>query len=192
MFCTNHLLRVFVRRTEREEFFDSSLRERGGFRFLASRERSFSIPRFVRQTEREEFFDSSRSKRSLSTRPITRNSTRREALESTRTIDKSPASKERTTDKTPTSPRLNSGTRTIDKSPASKKRTTDETPTSPRLDSDTRTIDKSPGIQGKDDRRKANIPAIRKTRIATTISYYYYYYSTTTTASTSAYYAEQS
>ena len=191
MFCTNYLLRVFVRHTEREEFFDSSLRERGGFRFLASRERSFSIPRFVRQTEREEFFDSSRSKRSF-TRPIPRDSTRRVVLASTKTIDKSPASKERTTDETPTSPRLNSGTRTIDKSPASKERTTDETPTSPRLDSDTRTIDKSPGIQGKDDRRKANIPAIRKTRIATTISYYYYYYSTTTTASTSAYYAEQS
>ena len=164
MFCTNYLLRVFVRRTEREEFFDSSLRERGGFRFLASRERSFSIPRFVRQTEREEFFDSSRSNR-IFTRPIPRDSTRRVVLASTKTIDKSPASKERTTD---------------------------ETPTSPRLDSDTRTIDKSPGIQGKDDRRKANIPAIRKTRIATTISYYYYYYSTTTTASTSAYYAEQS
>ena len=48
-----------IPRFEREEVFDSSLRERGVFRFLAlyvkQRERSFSIPRARREVSRGRF-----------------------------------------------------------------------------------------------------------------------------------------
>ena len=143
-----------ARHTEREEFFDSSLRERGVFRFLASyveqRERSFF--RFLALEEKFHEADSSRfnKKSGLSEHEDDRQVAGIQGKDDQRNADISATQFGHEDDR------------------------------------------QVAGIQGKDDRQNADIPSIRKTGIATTISYYYYYYSTTSTASTSAYYAEQS